>query len=1134
MKRRIGILFILLCLFTNVFSVNPIIAEEESSEEIYETVFDDEDVVFEEDEEETIDFEQEGSVSVEEEFLPEEETQLFEDNETEQEGGIIVPDKEETDVITEDFTFTVPEDFVIRAGDFEGKKVLKENEVLERFEELEEGVDYKKGELYFVCDDIEYARQVAEIYHCELISFSDHVALIAVSDEEVTVKDIFMSAVNDPDLPLLAPNYLVKKEPVVEESDHKNTAQSDEYLPEVRDWDGWVNDAFIYPDPFLSYPAYENYQWQHDMIHTYAGWNATMGDPDIRVAVIDDAVNPDHEEFIGRVEVEDVGCGQYYGNGHGNHVAGIIAAEADNGVGGAGIAPGVTLISINVYNNSEWAETADIVEALYRSVDCGANIINMSLGAWGYDWEYKRAIEDAKKAGVVVVAAAGNDASVVKSYPAAFDGVIAVAAVNKSGARASYSNYGSWVTISAPGSDIISPCSTDDDPYDDAYDWMSGTSMATPVVSGVLALYMSKVGPIDYDQAVKVLKTAVNKSSSSQMGFGIIDVEKLFSRIDITPNIVVYDLNDNQITNLLNPVPEGSYFNIETDIGDYADTIIYTTNGKKPTIKNGQIISGEIYNGEDISLDSFEKGTTITINAAVVNSLGVMGSVKKFTIKAPSVKNNPYKIKTVAIDQSKLTMEYSAYTSDVRKIEVTQLVDTNGNSYNLNEVDHIWISSDPKVAQVDEDGYICAKGKGSAKITLKILDGSKKTAVCSVTVLQLAEEIQISGQDAIVPGGSATYKANILPASTNNKKVEWTVAADNAEVKISAAGKLTVPKDITYDELIYVYAKATDSGETLGSKLVRICPMATAVEMITDDDRAIYSKGKLSSAVLFTADLKDDEHPIADNEIRLYGYAVGNDLDVVWSSSNTKVAVVDEDGLVKAVGAGKATITCAANDGSKKKASITINVRVPASSIAIDLGYYYTLTLGKKLNLKDKVSFGSQYGTPTLKKVNWSIDSVKFNVNGTDYDVTDDTKKDIKIVNNSSLSVAKKIDGGNIDPDDSVLYVVLKATAADGTEYTDYTSVRITRNISYFRFEYSRYEDYFNPDYYYEIWFYCDSPTEFDVKSSNAKIATACYGGKDGFWYAVDVQPVKKGTITITVKALDGSNKTAKVKYRFR
>lgn len=238
-------------------------------------------------------------------------------------------------------------------------------------------------------------------------------------------------------------------------------------------------------------PAYKD-QWHHKTLGTNAAWTKTMGSKEMVVAIIDDGIDRNHADLKGKIvnaydtvrnRKNIVPKGE-----HGTHIAGIIAGSANNGIGGAGVAPNVKLMPINVFDG-EYANTADIIDAIHFAVQHKANIINMSLGDTSYSEALNKAVQEAYKKGVLIVAAAGNEGDMGKNvqrvYPAAFSHVISVAATDSRDKRASYSSYHSTVDIAAPGDDILSTLP------DGKYGWMSGTSMATPMVTGVAALIWS-------------------------------------------------------------------------------------------------------------------------------------------------------------------------------------------------------------------------------------------------------------------------------------------------------------------------------------------------------------------------------------------------------------------------------------------------------------------------------------------------------------------------------------------------------------------------------------------------------------------------------------------------------------------
>lgn len=243
-------------------------------------------------------------------------------------------------------------------------------------------------------------------------------------------------------------------------------------------------------------------QSHHENIETKEAWNRTKGSANVIVAVIDDGIDLYHEDLENNIIHpfdmvegwdETIPVGE-----HGTHVAGIIAGQIDNYTGGAGVAPKTKIMPINVFEG-DGAYSSDVIKAIYHAVDNGADIINMSLGSYYYSWLNQEAIEYAHDAGVVIIAAAGNDATDDPWYPAAYEHVVSVASTTSWDSPSYFSNYGSTIDISAPGSSIYSTL-----PYD-SYGVMSGTSMASPVVAGVAALIKANSPSLTGDQIVKRL-----------------------------------------------------------------------------------------------------------------------------------------------------------------------------------------------------------------------------------------------------------------------------------------------------------------------------------------------------------------------------------------------------------------------------------------------------------------------------------------------------------------------------------------------------------------------------------------------------------------------------------------------------
>jgi serine protease len=238
-------------------------------------------------------------------------------------------------------------------------------------------------------------------------------------------------------------------------------------------------------------------QYGPGMMGFPAAWGQVgYGTAAVKVAVIDTGIRRTHQDLTGGRVLQGH---DYYNNdndpaddcGHGTHTAGTIGATTNNGVGVAGMSQ-VTILPMKVLSGTDIlgscsGSASAIAQAIRDAADQGANVISMSIGGPDSTVEHD-AVTYAYNKGVIIVAAAGNDGSANSiDYPGAYPESIAVAALDSTKTRASYSDGGPQLDISAPGSNVISTYNTNDTSYSS----LSGTSMATPHVAGALALALS-------------------------------------------------------------------------------------------------------------------------------------------------------------------------------------------------------------------------------------------------------------------------------------------------------------------------------------------------------------------------------------------------------------------------------------------------------------------------------------------------------------------------------------------------------------------------------------------------------------------------------------------------------------------
>src|SRR5581483_6718518 len=267
-------------------------------------------------------------------------------------------------------------------------------------------------------------------------------------------------------------------------------------------------------------PSYGQ-QWALSKIQAPQGWSIYPGSYGVaggaKVAVVDTGVQSTHPDLQGQVDTADGGncvngsstCAAdpaLDDNGHGTHVAGIVAAATNNGAGVAGTAYSSQVIPVKVLGSNGSGTYAAITNGILWAADHGARVISMSLGWSSYSQTLCNAITQVLGRGVLVVAAAGNNGSTAASYPAACPGTVGVAATDQNDGRPSWTDSGvPDVFVSAPGVSIYSTYPTN------SYATLSGTSMATPFVSGLAALLFGQAPSRTPTDVKQILATTSDK-----------------------------------------------------------------------------------------------------------------------------------------------------------------------------------------------------------------------------------------------------------------------------------------------------------------------------------------------------------------------------------------------------------------------------------------------------------------------------------------------------------------------------------------------------------------------------------------------------------------------------------------------
>ena len=400
-------------------------------------------------------------------------------------------------------------------------------------------------------------------------------------------------------------------------------------------------------------PYYGN-QWYLAKIKADSAWSKISESPDIVIAVIDSGVDLNHPDLTNNIWVNEKeipnnkidddhngfmddyngwdfvnnvpdptpkfnGTWTEAGISHGTMIAGIIAAQGNNNRGVAGVTWRAKIMSLKVINDKGEGRISDVIRAIDYATNNGADIINLSFVNFTYNQAMQDAIYRAHQAGVIIVAAAGNEQAngsaynLVKTpiYPACYDGeligenmVIGVVATDGLDQKAGFSSYGaSCVDIAAPGISFFNTVvpGTDLNDYNRYYDgYWSGTSMAAPLVSGALALILQANPELNAREAVNILFAstdnidALNPNYLGQLGNGRLNVDRA---IEMTKA----ELYSHVGRLLLTPVNGGKEMKISATNGDLVSLFKGTENFKSASISAGDINNDGI---EEIILGS--------------------------------------------------------------------------------------------------------------------------------------------------------------------------------------------------------------------------------------------------------------------------------------------------------------------------------------------------------------------------------------------------------------------------------------------------------------------------------------------------------------------------------------------------
>jgi thermitase len=292
-------------------------------------------------------------------------------------------------------------------------------------------------------------------------------------------------------------------------------------------------------------------QYALDRVQARQAWDITEGDPETIIAIVDTGIDLTHPDLKDKLlpgfsalkdKVDD--HNQTKGgddNGHGTHCAGIAAGIGNNGQGISGMAHKNKVIPVRVLGGAGSGSLFSIAKGIDWAATSGAKVISMSLGgpSSAMDMVVDRAVQKALKNNVSVVAAMGNSGKEEHSVPACLKGVIAVGATDSTDKKASFSTWGDNISVSAPGVQILSTMPTypvfltEEYGISQNYAKLSGTSMATPAVSGIVGLLRSQFPNLNVAQVKEKLQNSTDDQGAAGFdklyGFGRVNAFKAVS-----------------------------------------------------------------------------------------------------------------------------------------------------------------------------------------------------------------------------------------------------------------------------------------------------------------------------------------------------------------------------------------------------------------------------------------------------------------------------------------------------------------------------------------------------------------------------------------------------------------------------
>jgi thermitase len=702
-------------------------------------------------------------------------------------------------------------------------------------------------------------------------------------------------------------------------------------------------------------------QWGPAKIRADFAWNTTTGSASIIVAVVDTGIDWSHPDLapnyvpLGYDWVNN-SPDPMDDNGHGTHVSGIIAAAISNSIGIAGLA-NVRIMAEKVLNQYGSGTSSDVAQGIIHAVDSGAKIINLSLGAPNPSEVLYEAVRYAFEHGVLVVAAAGNSASSVKEYPAGYDEVVAVSATTMSDTLASFSNYGNWIDVAAPGVHIYSTI------INDSYAYLSGTSMASPHAAGVAALIWSRFPNMTRDQVWAQLQYTADDLGAPSFdiyyGFGRIDAQKAVEQVPLNHDLLVLRMRG------------PSFVQLDTD-AIMNTTVLNMGNSNETGVTVELLVNSTVANSTAIGTLASGASEVVSLswNATVEGVYNVTTYVLPVAGEA-SIQNNAFSTQVLCKSPQliRVPSDYGTIQGAVNAAYEGDTILVASGTYHEN-------------LQIVTSGLtIVGENKTST-----IIDGGGKGNVISVT----ANNVKIDGL-TIQNGGKGNVGILLLGSDANT--INDTVIVGNTYGLFLDTSPSTTARNITitnntynfglYGESIVDFIQDIDSSNTVAGK--PIC------YIVNQSGSNVSTDAGYVAVVNSTGVNVKDANLTGNYEGVLFAYSSGSIVQNV-NASNNSLGVFLYESMNNSVTGTSLTnsdegIYMLSSDNNTVASSTVSN-----NSYGVDIARSYSNTL------TDLKAFNNTYGVlleqsgnNSLRNNNMTINQFNFGVVGTQLsDLTND------------------------------------------------------------------------------------------------------------------------------------------------